>query len=259
MYTIEERELFCNQTIDFFRSSELFEGVVQLGSGTIGYKDEYSDIDLMAAIYNRDDLEFSKAVLIKFFQDLGAGYINEIVWTETVLGVSVYFTNGLGMDVSFGPTNNLVVQSPQWKIALDKTGKLTDFIEEENRKFVKYYSNYGIDDSINYRFINALRRYVIAIKRCNYIYASNMLNEARQCVLDIQALKEGKKVHQFKAYNDLNKDFLSKIANTFPLEISESSLNDARNHIYKLFFEVVGNSNTIKFDNSVLTLLTGLE
>jgi len=259
MYTIEERELFYNQTIDFFRSSALFEGVVHLGSGTVGYKDEYSDIDLMAAYYNKDDIIISKAALINFFKDLGASYINELVWTKTVLGVSVYFPNGLGVDVSFGPTNDLVVQSPQWKIVLDKTGKLTEHIKEKNKKFERHGSNYGINDSINYRFINALRRYVIAIKRCNYIYASNMLNEARQCVLDIQALNEGKKVHQFKEYNALNRDFLIKIADTFPSGISERSLNDAKNHLYRLFFEAIDNNNTIKFDDSVLVLLAGLE
>jgi hypothetical protein len=46
MYSSEERELYFHNTINKLTSSHLIEGIVQLGYGVIGYKDEYSDIDL---------------------------------------------------------------------------------------------------------------------------------------------------------------------------------------------------------------------
>ena len=255
MYTAEERELFYNKTIGFFRLSELFEGVVQIGSGTIGYRDEYSDIDLMAAYYNKDYVENVKTTVINFFKDLCAGYINERAWTNTILGVSVYFTNGLEMDVSFGPTDELVVCSPQWKIALDKTGKLTQHMEKENQNFINYSSNYGIDDSIPHEFIYVLRRFNIAIKRCNYIYASSMLNVARQYVLDIQVLNEGKNGHEFNAYNTLNTHFQIEFMKTFPSNMSENALKEAKDQLFKLFFNVIENCEKLKFDESIMILL----
>ena len=256
MYSPEEREDFFNKTIDFIRHSQLFEGVVQIGSGTIGYRDQYSDIDLMAAYFNKSDINKVQDAVNCFFHNLGAGYIYQQKWTETVLGVSVYFSNGLGIDASFGLTEELPICSPQWKVVLDKTGMHSKHIEEANNYFLSLSSNYGIDDSIHYKFNNALRRCMVAIKRNNYIYASLMLNEARQCVLDVQVLNEGKKVHQFNAYHTLDNDFINQVSNTFPIVLSDSSLIQSKDYLHRLYFEVVRKNGILKYDDNLNVLLS---
>lgn len=62
MYTSVEREVFFINTINKLKMSELIEGIVQLGSGVIGYKDEYSDIDLMVSVSN--EVESAKKLLL---------------------------------------------------------------------------------------------------------------------------------------------------------------------------------------------------
>ena len=49
MYSFEERNTYFINTIKRLKSSNLVEGIIQLGSGVIGYKDEHSDIYLLVA------------------------------------------------------------------------------------------------------------------------------------------------------------------------------------------------------------------
>ncbi|QTD40408.1 hypothetical protein [Sporosarcina sp. Te-1] len=44
MYSFEERNASFDYAIKAFSSSDLVEGIVQLGSGVIGYRDELSRI-----------------------------------------------------------------------------------------------------------------------------------------------------------------------------------------------------------------------
>ena len=52
MYNFSDREQFLNSIISFFQSCPFFEGLIQIGSGVIGFSDIYSDIDLMAGCYD---------------------------------------------------------------------------------------------------------------------------------------------------------------------------------------------------------------
>ena len=74
MYSSEDRNDYFSKTIERLESSNLVEGIVQLGSGVIGYKDEYSDIDLMVATSKVEDVENTKRlvhqILSEFNPDL---------------------------------------------------------------------------------------------------------------------------------------------------------------------------------------------
>ena len=54
MYKATDRERLLNRIISFMRDSSAFEGLLQIGSGTVGFADIYSDIDLMAGCYDAD-------------------------------------------------------------------------------------------------------------------------------------------------------------------------------------------------------------
>ena len=54
MYKATDRERLLNKIIGFMWDSSEFEGLLQIGSGTIGFADIYSDIDLMAGCYDAE-------------------------------------------------------------------------------------------------------------------------------------------------------------------------------------------------------------
>lgn len=252
MYTKEERRELLTRIIEYTQAQNEFEGLLQIGSGAIGFADIYSDIDLMAGCLCNDEIEAVHRKLLSFFQDVGAVYIDERVWSKTVLGVSVYFENGLSVDMSYMPTEEIRIHSNQVKIVFAKTKNFLEFIEKE---LGSNSTNYSIDDSVHHKFIYALRKCEVAIIRTEFIYADIALSEARLLLLNVEAAREGKKLHQFKAYNSLDKGFINKLEKTFPVSITQEALRDAKEAVLALYLDTVDQCDFLKFDKTQLKLI----
>ncbi len=253
MYNVNERAELLRKIIAYISDNNAFEGLMQIGSCSVGFADIYSDIDLMAGCFNDMDIDKVNSELQIFFATLGASYIEKRAWTKTALGLSVYFENGLSVDISFMPTKELPIRSPLYKIVLAKTEHFTNTVNEASGKM--HLNRYGVNDSIHYRFINELRYAEIAILRDEFIFADIALNNARQLLLSVQTVCEGKKLHQFKAFNTLNCNFLDKLNTTYPKDRNFKDIQTAKEAMLSLYLEVVEKSDFLSFDNRLLTLL----
>ncbi len=118
MYTSEERADLLNKLILFFQQQPLFEGLLQIGSGVSGFSDRFSDVDLMACTIDEPSVLAADQLLTQFFHDQHAVYLEKRVWTDTVLGISAYFQNGLSVDLSFMATEALPIRSSEFRISL---------------------------------------------------------------------------------------------------------------------------------------------
>lgn len=255
MYTALDREQLLNKIVEFMKSSSEFEGLLQIGSGAVGFADIYSDIDLMAGCYDAERIKNADHQIQEFFADLGVCHIEKRAWTPTALGVSVYFENGLSVDISFMPTDEIPIKSPQYKVLLSKTDKFADTILQSAERFGKQHEKYGIDNSIHYRFINELRYVEIALKRRQLIWADIALNNARQLLLAVETVAEEKKLHQFKAYNSLEKMFLDKLEETYPRSGEYQDIYKAKEILLSLYLVTVKKIDYLKFDEKLLCLL----
>jgi len=255
VYTTEEREQFYLSILKFINASELFEGLLQIGSCSVGYRDCYSDIDLMAGCYDANAVTKANDSLIAFFTGLGAVYIDRRSWSSTTLGLSPYFENGLSADISFAPTDELMILSPQWKIVSDKSGHLTEHLKADNEEYERCHRSSRINDSIHLRFIYALRRCEIALLRKEYIYADMTLAEARQLLLNVEVMNEGKKLHQFKAYNTLKPEFLEALKETYPGNVQEQEMIHAKKAMLALYLKTVAANGDLHFDDTQLKLI----
>lgn len=77
MYSYEERNEYFVKTVEKLKVSNLVEGIIQLGSGVEGYKDEYSDIDLMITTSQIEDAEATKNLVYQSFSNFTPLYIKE--------------------------------------------------------------------------------------------------------------------------------------------------------------------------------------
>lgn len=255
MYNETDRENLYNDIINKINNCDLLEGAYKIGSVSNGYRDIYSDIDLMIAYKENEDVLFVQNSIIKFFDNYEIGYINKRQWTDTIWGISVYLKNGLSLDISFGPLKELKISSNQIDIAIDKYGKVKEEFDKKMNEFKLNPNKYKIDNQINVMFMYLLRMFLIAIKRKNYFYAYIMLNDARKIIMDIQALNEDKKLHQFKAYNELNKEFLNELKNTIPKDISEEELVKKYELILNLYMKTIKECKNLQFDEKLMCLL----
>lgn len=84
------------------------------------------------------------------------------------------------------------------------------------------------------------------------------LGTARQILLAVEAVAEGKKLHQFKAYNTLVKPFLDRLEETYPQSRTHEDMHTAKEKLLVLYLETVKGSEYLPFDNSLLKLLAAL-
>ena len=104
MYSSEERNDYFSKTIERLESSNLVEGVVQLGSGVIGYKDEYSDIDLMVATSKVEDVERTKWLVHRILSGFNPIYIKEKQFSRDIYLLIGIMENSLEFNVSILPS-----------------------------------------------------------------------------------------------------------------------------------------------------------
>ena len=249
MYTEDERMMYFQEITTQLKVIPDVGGIVQIGSGTIGYTDEYSDIDLMIAT-NENILEVKKTI-IEILNKMRAFFIKEGKFSEEIFLLIPFFKNGLEMNISILPLELLNVKSPLWKIIFDRNGDVTKKMEEENDKFVAQQQPYMKSYAIDFEFAYHLRKLNIELVRGNYIYAMKMLDILRDTTLNLQILNENKKLHQFKAYHTLQKEFINELDKSYPKSTDKTEILRAARAITQLFKRVIIENETFTLNEEV--------
>lgn len=254
MYSKEERIYYFDEMIEKIESSELVEGIVQIGSGVIGFNDENSDIDLMIATSCIDNAESTKNIVCSFFKEINPIYIKEKQFSKDIFLLIVIMENKLEFNVSIVPREFLSVKSPLWKVIFDRSGLVTDKMISENEKFQSKPVKYEAGFDIPFEFVYCAMSLEKELRRKNLIYAITMLETMRTYTLFLQAMNENKKLHQFKAYDTLDPSFIKEYLGTYPEKISIKDLEDAAEKLKELFVNVLEKSS-FTMDNSLQYLL----
>ena len=253
MYAENDRRQLLNQILEFVKNNHEFECLLQIGSGVGGFTDIYSDIDLMAGCTDVPSVEFASSKLCAFFNRNGAVYLDCRKWSASALGISAYFENGLSVDLSFMPTCDIPIRSKHWLLLWSTD----DDIETVLVKKTSYLAPNGglINEQYHHRFFFALRKAEIGILRENYIYADIAISEARQILLLIEAMVEGKKTHQFKAFHTLDQVFLSTLQGTYPKKLSHVELTKAKDFLLSMYVSVIEKNGLCKIDDSQFMII----
>ena len=253
MYTEKDRLALLDRIMAFVKDKPELVCLVQIGSGAEGFADIYSDIDLMAGCVDALSMKAAGDKLFAFFAELGAVYVDHRQWSPTVLGLSAYFENGLSVDLSFMPAHEIPIMSKQWRLLWSSV----DGLEAE---LVQKTEALATDDGLNHhRFFFALRKAEIAILRGNFIYAEMTLSDARQMLLRMEAAAERKKIHEFKAYHTLDKDFLRDLEATYPRELSQTALTRAKDALLSLYVRTVERNGLPKIEASQFQIINCFE
>jgi hypothetical protein len=252
MYSESERESYFQEVTSQIAAISNVEGIIQLGSGTLGYTDAYSDIDLMIA--TTEQFIDVKEKLITVVRDMGAFYVKEYKFSEEIRLIIPFFQNGLEMNISVLPVRLLTVKSPLWKIQFDRHGQVGEKMTEENTRFHTQVAPYLQPYDIGSEYAYLLRKVRIELRRGNHFYAMQMLEELREKVLTMQIIKEDKKLHQFKAYHTLDPIFLEELSKSYPSKIETLEIWKAADVLTQLFIVVLQNNKAFPFDEKVFQI-----
>ncbi|REB11027.1 hypothetical protein DVB69_01430 [Sporosarcina sp. BI001-red] len=255
MYSAVEREDYFNRTIRKIESVELVEGIVQLGSGVTGYKDAYSDIDLMVCTSKEVDAHATKDQIRQALTEYRPMYVKEKKFGVSIFLLIVLLENGLEFNISIAPRDLLSVRSPLWKVVVDKSGDVLKKMNEENVKFESDPVKYDVYSDITFEFFYCIIGLEKELKRNNFIFALKLLDTMRDYILHVEAMNEDKKCHQFKAYETLDSVFIERYLCTFPKALTKDSIADSALQLKELFMECMEFSAVYHLDDSLRRLL----
>ncbi|MDQ0430311.1 hypothetical protein QOZ98_003149 [Planomicrobium stackebrandtii] len=255
MYTSEERRIFFDNTIVKLESLSLVEGVVQIGSGVVGFSDEFSDIDLMVATPRVEDAVMVKNTVHQLFEEFNPVYIKEKQFSKEIFLLIIFLENQLEFNVSIVPKELLSVKSPLWKVIVDKTGLVSEKMNIEQEELEKVPVKYEVGFDVQFEFVYCAMSLDKALRRNNIIYALNMLETMRTYTLHLQVMNEKKKLHQFKAYDTLDTAFKNEYLTTYPEKNSIGSLKKSSEKLKVLFNKVVNQSSVFTMDSDLQQLL----
>ncbi|MDW0116816.1 aminoglycoside 6-adenylyltransferase [Sporosarcina thermotolerans] len=255
MYSVEERDEYFKRIIENFQSNNLFEGVVQLGSGVKGYNDAHSDIDLMASTYRSEDVDDAKQAIYELLTKFNPVYIKEKQFTQHIFLFIVFMENSLELNISVLPSELLNVKSPLWKVVVDKSGVVSRKMHAENEVFQNKPVTYEVNIDLPFEFAYCALNVNKELKRNNLIYALKMLERMREYVLLVQAMNESKKLHQFKAYGSLDPSFIEAYLSTYPDEVTVEKLTISATQLKELFADTVDKNPSMMMDERLYELL----
>ncbi|MEK3765352.1 hypothetical protein [Solibacillus sp. FSL K6-4121] len=252
MYTETDRERYFQDVIIKIQAINEVEGIIQLGSGTIGYSDQFSDIDLMVATIEQVDV--AKDLIKTELQNLGSFFIKEGKFSDQIFLLIPFYENGLEMNISVLPTSFLNVKSPLWKLIFDRNGEVLPKMLEEHENFQKLEQPYIKKFDIVFEFAYHLRKLHIEHQRGNDIFAMEMLEELREFTLTVQILNEQKKLHQFKAYHTLEEDFVKQLKRSYPSTTDSSDIMAAAKLVTQLFKDTIQKNEIFDFDEQLFKI-----
>ncbi|WP_409250798.1 aminoglycoside 6-adenylyltransferase [Bacillus sp. SCS-153A] len=255
MFSVEERTAYLGETIRKLEASRLVEGVIQIGSGVNGFNDEFSDIDLMVATSEVENAEAAKEAVQQIFDSFNPAYIKEKKFSKDIFLLIVLLENKLEFNVSIVPRQLLTVRSPLWKVLVDKTGLVTLKMKKENDQFLNKPVRYNVGFDLPFEFVYCSLSMQKELKRKNLIYALRMLEEMREFTLIVQALNEGKKLYQFKAYETLNSSFKEAYLSTYPEKITVESVQDSAGKLTEIFVQALKQGSQFTLDEDLQKLL----
>ncbi len=171
-YTKEDREKTLESLTHFFKSVEKIRARVLLGSGTIGFTDDFYDLDFMLGVESSSDCTIVKDLILNKLQEMGYDFGKIIEFRKERYFIVAILNNFLELDISVVPQDEFVARSNQWKILFDKDDKAITFMTN-HWKSQKISTPLEVinDQNLIVETTYLIRRSLIELARNNPIYS----------------------------------------------------------------------------------------
>ena len=242
MFSISEREEILEYLVENISKLDEIIGIVIVGSGSHGFRDKYSDIDL-ALVYD-ENYEINN-VFKTIYETVSREYRVATVLDQLGRNLQVILLdNYLEIDIGYYTTESIIARRKNYKVVYDRSGSLAEKLsiswDENSTSFMGTTSSVDIktelfrtDANLWYCLIHTVNSFLRGEKyRCYY-----ELEELRRSLISLI----GKRVSlETKRYRDVDrfdttvKDMLDSL---FIYPKSNKELEILLNDIVSMFYD----------------------
>ena len=263
-YTPVERQHTLDRLLDALRSDDRLAGVLIVGSGAVGFPDEYADIDLAVVVERAEDVKPA-------FDEWGASLANQFdmlacapVHRGTNFHMYAMLLGGfLELDISFQCLDDLVARRARWRVAWDRM-EHSDRIA--NIMQTSWDANPGPDRAGTFRmFMEGTWHFVnhvgLCVVRGNLWRAINDLDLIRGRLIELAGLHRGIDAQFSREADKLPPDVLAALETTLVRHVDPGEILRALRATVMLFIdEAQAVADTLEGENPPVpdTLLVDL-
>jgi len=246
MYSVEERENSLNRLVNYLSNINSVKAVVLVGSLAGNESDKYSDIDFSIIV----DDESVEMVYNDFCNKLDNNndifrYFRQIYGENNCLA-GIFLKNGLEIDVGFVTEDNFLKKCesktiPKYKVMYSRNDFSLNVIQKETKDDYKELLKQANLD-IWYNLKNA----IYGLKRNRLYRVVKELDDMRNQILEIIAVREGVEFRHFKEIDKLSDNIKNKLSETYFKEVSDRELKRSLISLLDLFVCILHEDNMHK-------------
>ena len=236
-YSPATRETILNCLLTALRSDTRIVGLLVVGSGSEGFEDAHSDIDLCVVTTSANDVK-------PVFQEWGVK-IHEMLPVfhslESVRASNVYLwvyllENFLEIDLCFLCLDDLKATRNRWKTVFDHSGRIESIMQSSWANRPKP----DLEEAYRYRLSpiwHCIKHATIAVQRQQPWRAIFELEQIRNRTIELRGLREELETKRFRHVDQMSEDFLIGLEQTLVLSLKDIDIMNALKAATMCFFQ----------------------
>lgn len=235
-YTPESRAETLNKlTLALSADQERVAGMLLVGSGVLGFRDDWSDLDVAVVVpEGMDAIEVFHTWAALLPKTLPVLWVYSAVRGEQVGLLSILLQDYLEVDITFQPLSALGAYT-NWKVLFDRTGRVDAVMRSralpEPTPLLETY-NCRLD-SIWYFVTHA----VLCLRRGRLWEALHYVGELRERTIEIEKLLTERTTSHQCQIDDLPRDRLASLEGTLVRSIDHDEIGLALRCATRVFFD----------------------
>ena len=128
MFSVLDRQNVLDYIVSVSLECDKIVALVQVGSGAVGYNDDWSDLDFVIALDAKD----SKAEAMNYMQQrISEKYKTSYFFQHDERNLQCYvLSNLLEIDLGYGPYDRAAALKPEFSVLFDKTGTVKEKMDK---------------------------------------------------------------------------------------------------------------------------------
>ena len=211
-------------------------GIVLLGSGVDGFKDRYSDVDLMVILDSQSIFALSyEKIKHWLLSAYGAQFYFEVMRKSDDMLLCALLKNFTEVDIQIVSQSALVIRTDQTKVLYDSTGTLEDVMDEAFSE-TQTVAPRRVYLEIVERIWQPVLRCLSALNRGEVWRALHNLEQVRDKAVELAGINHKISTRAYSDVDQLPEMFLVALRHSLPSSTSPTAIHRALRHTLALFF-----------------------
>ncbi len=249
MATAQERDSILKQLTDTLQASPDVTGIVLVGSGAIGFKDSFSDIDLVVIVSEESVFKTTyNALKDSLMTAFKVSYHFETHITTEDTNLIMMLNNFLEVDLYIAKKRVLAIRDKTWKILHDPTEEVDHIIGESFSQTLMIAPR-RLYLQVVERIWQPILECVSALNRNETWKALYTLEQIRNQTVHLAGINHHVETGGFNGVDQLPEMMLINLRHTIPTSTSNVAIRRALRSTVTMFFtEAITLEQRLKLD-----------